>query len=261
MYCILYMFTRYTKYFNLCILLCTPAPTQVPWYPTVFTGVPVHVYRYTFVYRVLNRLHKSVYRYTFVYRVPIIVHPNLNPAVLPRIYRRGLVAVTRTRDASPRPERGWLPESSLLAWLFAPPPPRCAAAAGILQRAGGARRSVYRGSNRFRRERSNLKNPYREASRSDSREPFNPLDAYLRLLERHPLPTKALTSMLIVGVGDIGCQVVLGEEGAKFDWKRFMTFTFLGGALSSVLHSTLVRFLEQDCTGCWDCGCPQATHD
>eukprot|EP00946_MAST-07B_sp_MAST-7B-sp1_P002903 g2903.t1 len=111
------------------------------------------------------------------------------------------------------------------------PRPRDAPAAGILQRAGGARRSVYRGSNRFRRERSNLKNPYREASRSDSREPFNPLDAYLRLLERHPLPTKALTSMLIVGVGDIGCQVVLGEEGAKFDWKRFVTFTFLGGAL------------------------------
>lgn len=109
---------------------------------------------------------------------------------------------------------------------------RFARAASIPQLVGGARRSVYRGSNRFRRERSNLKNPYREASRSDSLESFSrPLDAYLRLLEKHPLATKALTSMFIVGVGDVGCQAVLGEEDAAFDWKRFATFTFLGGAL------------------------------
>ncbi len=115
--------------------------------------------------------------------------------------------------------------------LRARPAQGTARAASIPQLVGGARRSVYRGSNRFRRERSNLKNPYREASRSDSLESFSPLDAYLRLLEKNPLATKALTSMCIVGVGDIGCQVVLGEEGAKFDWRRFMTFTFLGGAL------------------------------
>ena len=128
---------------------------------------------------------------------------------------------TRARSAL---ERGISPYvNASVSRLFHRPTPNSSLAT--------SRRFVYRGSNKFRRERSNLKPQYRDASRSESMRSSSPLDAYLKLLETNPLPTKALTSMFIVGVGDIGCQLVLGEDDAKFDWKRFFTFTFLGGAL------------------------------
>ena len=92
-------------------------------------------------------------------------------------------------------------------------------------------RNVYK-SARFRRERSAM---WREGSNSGPSKKINPfskvLDRYVHHLDKNPLLTKALTSMCIVGIGDIGCQIVLGDEDTKFDFKRLLIFTFLGGAL------------------------------
>jgi hypothetical protein len=96
-------------------------------------------------------------------------------------------------------------------------------------------RTIYK-SARFRRERSQMWRG--ELSREGSNGTNGQqnlftklLDRYVRQLDTNPLTTKAVTSMFIVGVGDIGCQMILGEKDAKFDMKRFLIFTFLGGAL------------------------------
>lgn len=100
-------------------------------------------------------------------------------------------------------------------------------------RSTGAVRTVYK-SARYRRERSAM---WREGSNGSgpsnvSESPLTKLfDRYLHHLDANPLVTKALTSMVIVGVGDVGCQLVTAEENVKFDFKRFAIFTFLGGAL------------------------------
>ena len=98
-------------------------------------------------------------------------------------------------------------------------------------------RTVYK-SARFRRERSEM---WREGSNggTGSKSSFfsKMLDKYVNQLDKNPLLVKSLTSMFIVGVGDIGCQLVLSDEDTKFDVKRFLVFTFLGGALvGPVLH-------------------------
>ncbi|KAL4855073.1 PXMP2/4 family protein 2 [Chlorella vulgaris] len=51
--------------------------------------------------------------------------------------------------------------------------------------------------------------------------------AYLGLLERKPLATKALTAALLNGLGDAIAQKKF-EKTETFDWKRFGIFTFLG---------------------------------
>ncbi len=117
--------------------------------------------------------------------------------------------------------------SSSRRLLARAPGARRAPADAALSAAG--RRSVYRGSSRFRRERTspNLSKYRGERSNSDA---GGPLDAYLKLLERAPLPTKAITSMCIVGAGDVATQTLLDRD-KPFDVKRFAIFTFLGGAL------------------------------
>ena len=95
---------------------------------------------------------------------------------------------------------------------------------------GGAIRTVYK-SARFRRERSEM---WRETSNEKKNQGnlfTRLLDRYVHHLDKRPLTTKALTSMGIVGVGDIGCQLILGEKDTKFDLKRFLIFTLLGGVL------------------------------
>eukprot|EP00949_MAST-11_sp_MAST-11-sp1_P004754 g4754.t1 len=76
------------------------------------------------------------------------------------------------------------------------------------------------------------------------------LDAYLELLESKPLLTKSVTSMFIVGSGDMLCQGLL--EDGPFDVKRLCVFTFLGGALiGPALHlwyGTLNRIIPQQTT-------------
>lgn len=92
-------------------------------------------------------------------------------------------------------------------------------------------RTVYK-SARFRRERSQM---WRESSNGTNGERDNVFlrlfDKYIHHLEATPVTTKALTSGCIVGVGDIGTQLLLGDKDTKFDIKRFLIFTFLGGAL------------------------------
>ena len=60
-------------------------------------------------------------------------------------------------------------------------------------------------------------------------------NAYSRLLESHPLPTKAVTSALITVSGDAICQLAFSDE--PFDFARSGRFFLLGGALvGPVLH-------------------------
>ncbi|KAH9086863.1 hypothetical protein Ae201684P_000280 [Aphanomyces euteiches] len=58
---------------------------------------------------------------------------------------------------------------------------------------------------------------------------------YLKLLETHPLTTKAITSAGIAGTGDFICQTAF--ESKPFDVRRFVTFTTLGGVfIAPTLH-------------------------
>jgi len=67
---------------------------------------------------------------------------------------------------------------------------------------------------------------------------------YSQLLERHPLPTKALTSGILCGAGDASCQLLEklsprkdGEEAPTFDAGRTTRFTLVGAAvLAPTLH-------------------------
>jgi hypothetical protein len=52
---------------------------------------------------------------------------------------------------------------------------------------------------------------------------------YERMLESHPMPTKAASSALIAASGDAICQI--GVEDHPFDFERFGRFVVLGGAL------------------------------
>ncbi|KNC84259.1 hypothetical protein SARC_03530 [Sphaeroforma arctica JP610] len=70
---------------------------------------------------------------------------------------------------------------------------------------------------------------------------------YMRWLETYPLKTKALSSGVIAGLGDILCQVGFenksmfsagdGNKGSEFGWRRFFVFSALGGLyLGPALH-------------------------
>mmetsp|Transcript_33303 Transcript_33303/g.68127 ORF Transcript_33303/g.68127 Transcript_33303/m.68127 type:complete len:200 (+) Transcript_33303:28-627(+) len=67
---------------------------------------------------------------------------------------------------------------------------------------------------------------------------------YSQLLERHPLPTKALTSGILCGAGDASCQLLEklsprkdGEEAPTFDAGRTTRFALVGAAvLAPTLH-------------------------
>eukprot|EP00937_MAST-01D_sp_MAST-1D-sp2_P003945 g3945.t1 len=56
----------------------------------------------------------------------------------------------------------------------------------------------------------------------------SPWQQYLKLLETHPIMTKAVTSGVIGGIGDYCCQKWFD---GRVDAKRLATFTFLGAAL------------------------------
>ncbi|GAB4814665.1 hypothetical protein N2152v2_001711 [Parachlorella kessleri] len=51
--------------------------------------------------------------------------------------------------------------------------------------------------------------------------------AYLALLDRRPLATKAVSAAVLNGLGDIIAQLGF-EKGHDFDWRRLGVFTFLG---------------------------------
>ena len=57
--------------------------------------------------------------------------------------------------------------------------------------------------------------------------------SYNKILDLYPLITKAITSGLIMGCGDIICQYITWDDkkGAGMDWKRTLKFSFLGGVL------------------------------
>jgi len=56
---------------------------------------------------------------------------------------------------------------------------------------------------------------------------FRPLQTYNRMLEQHPVLTKATTSTVLIGVGDVLCQ--LAFEGHGFDFGRLFRACLLGG--------------------------------
>lgn len=56
---------------------------------------------------------------------------------------------------------------------------------------------------------------------------FRPVEAYNRLLERRPVLTKATTSTVLIGAGDVLCQ--LAFEGHEFDYGRLFRACLLGG--------------------------------
>lgn len=65
------------------------------------------------------------------------------------------------------------------------------------------------------------------------------LSWYIRKLETHPISTKAISSVMIFGLGDILCQKLenyLEEENKIFDYKRFIKQSSYGLIAGPYLH-------------------------
>ncbi len=73
--------------------------------------------------------------------------------------------------------------------------------------------------------------------------PRGPLALYMHLLARYPLPTKVVSSTLIMALSDVIAQKVGGEE--KLDWRRVLAMGMVGAILTAPLFHYLYEFLER----------------
>ncbi|KAF0695243.1 Aste57867_13935 [Aphanomyces stellatus] len=103
-----------------------------------------------------------------------------------------------------------------------------------------ARRSVTKPSLTFRLCTTNAKKDIPPSSPSLWQQ-------YMHLLEKYPLTTKALTSSVIAGTGDVLCQTAF--ESKPFDVQRFATFTALGGVFIAPTLHVWYGFLNRAITG------------
>ncbi len=76
----------------------------------------------------------------------------------------------------------------------------------------------------------------------DEEAPRNPLQWYMRLLDKRPVVTKCLTSAVISGLSDVIAQ--LSARTDKLDWRRFAALTVVGAVLTAPLFHILYEQLE-----------------
>ena len=69
------------------------------------------------------------------------------------------------------------------------------------------------------------------------------ISAYSRLLDRHPVVTKCVTSGILFSFGDVVSQLVI-EKKKEFDWKRNLFLTATGGTyIAPALHVWYCKLL------------------
>ena len=69
------------------------------------------------------------------------------------------------------------------------------------------------------------------------------LSIYMKLLSRHPLPTKVVSSTIITAISDVIAQKVSGSE--VIEWRRVFALGLVGAILTAPLFHYLYEYLER----------------